>query len=373
VATTVGAQPTWYLFRDSGQARPRASTRTNVVTTVLSVWFTLGLFLDAYAHANFPQLETFFTPWHAVFYSGFAATAGWVLWTVWGHVQQGRRGIAAVPVGYGMTMVALPVFAVSGGADLMWHELIGIETTTDIFFSPSHLGLIASMIVILTSPLRAAWGDADLPARPGLRALLPGVVTLAFAASLVLLFLTYGNALLSGTRGVVQSFSTVDSGNAGALASHIVLTNAVLLAPLLLLARRWHVPPGAATICYVAAALISATITGFERLTVPLTIVAAGVAVDLLARWLRPTAQRRNAFWGFGAAAGFVTWAFYLAVASVAEGRVPAITEFWTGMPVITALLGWLLAALLLPTAQPAAHPEGEVAAASERKPAGGS
>ena len=63
------------LLRNSGEPRPRASRRTDVVTTVLSVWFVLGLFLDAYAHADAPELETFFTPWHAVFYSGFAATA----------------------------------------------------------------------------------------------------------------------------------------------------------------------------------------------------------------------------------------------------------------------------------------------------------
>ncbi|MEN3267719.1 hypothetical protein [Pseudonocardia sp.] len=349
MATTVGTQPTWYLFRNSGEARPRASLRTNVITTVLSVWFTLGLFLDAYAHANFPQLETFFTPWHAVFYSGFAATAGWVLWTVWAHVQQGRRGIAAVPAGYGMTMVALPVFAVSGGVDLVWHEVIGIETTTDIFFSPSHLGLIGSMIVILTSPLRAAWADPQLPPRPSLRALLPAVLTLSFAASLVLLFLTYSNALLSSSRGIVEMFSTAGGGGAGSLAGRIVVTNIVLLAPLLLIARRWHLPAGTATIGYAIAALISATLNGFERLAVPLAIVAAGILVDLLARWLRPRADRRAAYWGFGAAAAVVTWAVYLGVASAAEGALPAIVEFWTGMPIIAGLLGWSLAALMLP------------------------
>jgi hypothetical protein len=363
VATTVEAQPTWYLFRDSGQARPAASVRTNAITTVLSVWFTLGLFLDAYAHSNFPELESFFTPWHAVFYSGFAATAGWVLWTVWGHVQQGRRGIAAVPVGYGMTMVALPVFAVSGGVDLMWHELIGIETTTDIFFSPSHLGLISSMIVILTSPLRAAWADPGMPERPSLRQLVPAVLTLAFAASLVLLFLSYGNALFFSSRAVVGSFSTLDGGDADMLAAHIVLTNMVLLAPVLLLARRWHVPAGAATIGFTTAALISATLTGFERLSSPLTIVAAGVAVDLLALWLRPTARRRGAFWGFGAAAAFVTWALYLGVASAIEGGFPAVPELWTGMPIVAGLLGWVLAALMLPNALPEVQQ-----AASERK-----
>jgi hypothetical protein len=355
VATTIGTRPSWELFRDSGQPRPVASVRTNAVMTVLSVWFTLGLFLDAYAHANLPQLESFFTPWHAVFYSGFAATAGWVLWTVRRQVEQGRRGLAAVPVGYGMTMIALPVFAASGGIDLLWHTLLGIETTTDIFFSPSHLGLIASMVVILTSPLRSAWTDPDLPARPSLRALLPTVLTLAFAVSLVLLFLTYGNAIFFSAEAIVSRFSTLDDGGAESLAVRIVVTNLVLLAPVLLLARRWHVPTGAATIVHTTAALISSTLDGFEDLGTPLSIVAAGIGVDVLARFLRPTGTRRAAFWGFAAAAPLLTWSVYLGVASAVAGRLPAVPELWTGVPIVAALLGWLLAALMLPNAQPAA------------------
>lgn len=343
--TTTAARPGGDLWRDSGEPRPRASTRTDVVTTVLALWFTLGLFLDAYAHANIPELESFFTPWHAVFYSGFAATAGWVLWTVWGHVREGRRGRAAVPEGYGTTLVALPVFAVSGAVDLAWHELFGIETTTDIFFSPSHLGLITAMIVILTTPLRAAWAD---PVRPTPTP--TAVLTLAFATSLVLLFLTYGSALLFSPDAVVASFSVLDDGNADGLAARIVVTNAVLLAPLLLLAKRWTLPFGAATAVFATSALISSVLTGFERLALPLAVVVAGVLVDVLARVLRPSAQRRGAFWGFAAATGAVTWTLYLGVASAAEGRLPAVVELWTGMPIIAALTGWLLAVIVLPT-----------------------
>ena len=351
------------LLRNSGEPRPRASRRTDVVMTVLSVWFVLGLFLDAYAHADIPELETFFTPWHAVFYSGFAVTGAWVLETVWRHLERGRRGIAAVPAGYGMTLVALPVFAVSGAIDLLWHTLLGIETQTDIFFSPSHLGLVLAMIVIVTSPLRSAWADPDLPPRPTLRALLPAVLTLAFAASLVLLFLTYGNAILFFPNEIVGIFSTLDDDEAEMLAARIVVTNLVLLAPLLVLARRWHLPAGAATISYAVAALISATLTGFEHLGTPLSIVAAGVGVDLLALVLRPTAARRAAFWGFAAAAPLLTWSLYLGVASALVGRVPAVTELWTGVPIVAALVGWLLAVLVLPTAQP----RPAASAASER------
>src|SRR4051794_28634008 len=41
----------------------------------LSIWWMGGLFIDGWAHSNIPQLETFFTPWHAIFYSGFLAVA----------------------------------------------------------------------------------------------------------------------------------------------------------------------------------------------------------------------------------------------------------------------------------------------------------
>jgi hypothetical protein len=118
------------------------------------------------------------------------------------------------------------------------------------------------------------------------------------------------------------------------------------------LARRWHLPTGAATISYATAALISATLTGFEYLGTPLSIVAAGVGVDLLALVLRPTAARRAAFCGFAAAAPLLTWSLYLGVASVLVGRVPTVPELWTGIPIVAALVGWLLAALVLPTAQ---------------------
>src|SRR5437762_10797089 len=104
-------------------ARPVASDRTNIVTMLLGLWFTVGLLLDAWAHNNVPRLETFFTPWHAVFYSGFAATAAWIAWTVRDGLRSGRFDVRAVPVGYASSAVAVAVvgYALAGGADLAWH------------------------------------------------------------------------------------------------------------------------------------------------------------------------------------------------------------------------------------------------------------
>src|SRR2546427_9735313 len=57
--------------------KPQAvsSLRFDWLMVVVSVWWLGGLFIDGWAHSNLPQLETFFTPWHAVFYSGFLAVA----------------------------------------------------------------------------------------------------------------------------------------------------------------------------------------------------------------------------------------------------------------------------------------------------------
>src|SRR2546430_13140200 len=146
----------------TGTGRPVASYRTNLVTALLGIWFTVGLMVDAWAHNNVPRLETFFTPWHAVFYSGFAATAGWIIWTVRGSLAAGWSGLKTMPIGYAPAVLAVAGFAVAGGADATWHTVFGIEQDINILFSPTHLALATAMIVIVSTPLRAAWADPSL-------------------------------------------------------------------------------------------------------------------------------------------------------------------------------------------------------------------
>src|SRR3954453_6137426 len=123
------------LLVDSGEPKTRTSYRDDLTTVGLGVWFVIGLLLDAWAHNNVPNLETFFTPWHAVFYSGFVATAGWIAWTVRGAWQADRRGVAAMPIGYAASAVAIAGFAVSGVGDAIWHTTFGIEQNINILFS----------------------------------------------------------------------------------------------------------------------------------------------------------------------------------------------------------------------------------------------
>ena len=78
---------------------PRTSWRDDMVTATLCGWVVAGMTLDAWAHQNLDRLETFFTPWHAVLYSGFAALLGWIVARV---LATGLRRGGGVPVGYGL-------------------------------------------------------------------------------------------------------------------------------------------------------------------------------------------------------------------------------------------------------------------------------
>jgi hypothetical protein len=335
--------------------RPRATYGQNLVTTVLGLWFVAGLMLDAWAHNNLVGLESFFTPWHAVFYVGFAASGAWVCWLVWGNRERGL-GLAAVPVGYELAVVGLPAFAVGALGDLVWHTALGIEQSLRILFSPTHLLIVTSMVLIVTSPLRAAWSDPALPERASLRRLLPAVLTTGLATTLVLLFLQYANALVWSGPDIHWALSNpldhlvaLDEPYPDTLAAAIAVTAVVLLAPLLLLLRRWRLPFGTATIMYAVLAGLAGAITEFQGPEILAAVVLAGVGVDVLLVRLRPGPDRRAAFLAFAALAPALTWTLYLGAAFIRVGRLPAVTEYWTGMPVTAGLIGLLLAVVCRP------------------------
>ena len=105
--------------------------------TILSAVFVGGLFLDGWAHTHGRVDETFFTPWHAALYSGFLATALF-LWggLVWG-VRRGHRWAAALPDGYGLSLLGVALWFVGGPFDFAWHAVFGFEVNVEALMSPA--------------------------------------------------------------------------------------------------------------------------------------------------------------------------------------------------------------------------------------------
>ncbi|MBI4943522.1 MAG: hypothetical protein HY830_22495 [Actinobacteria bacterium] len=334
-----------------------AARRPDGVTALLSRWFTAGLLLDAWAHNNLPGLESFFTPWHAVFYSGFAATAAWLAWVVRGPLLAAVRGPGTlrerwdgVPSAYRTALLAAAAFGVAGVGDMVWHTVLGIEQAIRILFSPTHLALATAMVLIVSTPLRTARADDGLGPDPGLRRLLPAVAGLALATAQVLLFVQYGNALVRRGEGYLVAFGYTDTLFTAWVLSSVVLTTLVLVVPLLHLATLWRLPPGAVTVLFGACGALSLAVAGGANRVTVATVLVAGMLCDVAVRWLRPGPDRRRAVLALGALVPGVTWTLVVAVAVLTRspgdraGTAPLQLELVLGMPVVQALVGLLAA-----------------------------
>src|SRR5687768_4950696 len=110
-----------------GERRAQLRTRDHLLTALFGTWLMIGLFVDGWAHINLKGLESFFTPWHGLFYSGFLACTLWTAWLTYRQLAAGRTGFDAIPRGYELGVVGLVVFFLGGNGDMVWHTIFGIE------------------------------------------------------------------------------------------------------------------------------------------------------------------------------------------------------------------------------------------------------
>jgi hypothetical protein len=335
---------------DTLRGQPRVSWRVDAVTMLLGTWLLVGLVVDGWAHNNLQALETFFTPWHALFYSGFVATAAWVLAIAARARQPDRSGLAAFPAGYGLAVVGVVIFAVGGAGDMTWHSIFGIEQDVEALFSPTHLLLFVGMALILSTPLRAAWSDPGEPAAPGYWRFLPVLASATLVTVLVAFAFMYWAAFIQ-TIGASSYDPHLLDGVASVLA-----TNLILLAPLLLLVRRWRLPFGTATTSYAAVGVLMGAVDAYRLPAVVAAAVLAGLAVDGLLRLLEPSASRPQRFWATGALVPLATWSMYFAMVAITVG-IGWSAELWTGTIAWSCLLGLALSLLMLPRPVPQMPP----------------
>lgn len=361
MSTTIAPPP---ARTDRPRTGHRLSRRDDAVTLLLSTWLMVGLFVDGWAHSNLSELETFFTPWHALFYSGFAASAAWLAYKVIRAQETGRRGRAAIPAGYGLGIVGLAVFAVGGAGDFTWHAVFGIEQDIEALFSPTHLLLMMGIALIVTSPLRAAWGAPEGRDPGRLRSFLTPLLSLTLLTALVSFFFMYFSAFTDWSP-ITSAADWAAEGERGnpypgdvwlqvmGIATGLV-TNLILMAPVLYLLRRWQPPFGSVTVLFTVVAVMSNAIGAFSTMVLVIPAVVGGLAADLLIRRLRPSPDRPQAYRVLALAVPLVLWTAYYLTQDVVGGIVWP-PEIWTGMIVYNALAGLVLAQLMLPGRTPAA------------------
>jgi len=308
-----------------------ATDREHLVTVLCGLWMTVGLFLDGYFHQNLDgTTESFLTPWHAVFYAGFTASALWI-----GSMSRRRhRGtfdwrLRSLPPGYELARAGLALFAAGGIGDAAWHTAFGVERGVDALLSPTHLLLFVGLVLILTSPYRAATAS-ETPPSPWMVA-----ASLISATALVGFFLNFawGLGVAAHVRTAYDPITEVGEAHVIAGVASMLVTTAVLFGAARLLARR-QPPPGAVAVLFgVVALLVSAAFD--EDIEGIAAAVAAGLALDFLLR------TRANHAFSF-AIASAILWLTYFG--ALAPDGIEWQAEVWLGAAVLNTITAFVIA-----------------------------
>ncbi|MBI3457078.1 MAG: hypothetical protein HY002_14975 [Candidatus Rokubacteria bacterium] len=371
----------WRQATDTTVERPSLQWRDHLVTTLLTTWALIGLYIDGWAHNSLVGLESFFTPWHGILYAGIAALSGSTLWRVARLQRPGTFDVRAIPVGYGLALVGLALLGVGAVSDATWHELLGFDAGVEAPFSPPHLILLTGGLLVTSAPLRAVWSRTGSFA-PTLREILPTLWSLTLTTALVVFFLHYHTVFfrnVTPARPFVDSLArfteahdartsmvealtrlgppafpyryyTVLAGTAC-----VLITNLILMTPVLLLIRRWRPPFGSVTILFTVVAALTSVLAGFRDVAMLIVALVGGVAGDVLIAALRPSdPDRMAAFRVVAMLIPLALWATYFIVVTLAYGGLGWTPALWSGTTLMACLGGLGLSVIIAPSSAPA-------------------
>ena len=300
----------------------------DLVSVLFGAWLAIGLFVDGWAHNALRGLETFFTPWHALLYSGFLACALWYLGlTVRARIAHRIPSLGAIPVGYGWGVAGLFLFGTGGIGDMMWHLFFGIEQGIDALFSPTHLLLAIGLFTILAAPLRAAWRGPSPRVGHTIRSFLPVILSITLTVSVIAFFFMYLWTPLRPYHIVKAIYFSRFANGGDVRASYItsgvtgmLVMTAVMIGGVLWLLPRWRPPFGTVTIVFGLVATLMSGIGAFEQAHLIWPQALAGLFGDVAIRQLDPAPARPTMFRVFAALLALVLWIGVLGTDAVYRG-----------------------------------------------------
>jgi hypothetical protein len=329
-----------------------------------STWFVVGLYLDGWAHIH--QLpDTFFTPWHAIIYSGVLGAALVLAGTAFQAWRSGASWREALPAGYRLSLVGAGLFLVTGVVDFVWHSLFGIEADLEALYSPPHLLLAAAGTLIATGPLWGAWYQRQT----GQPALWRAILSLTLVLAIFSFFTSESHPFdhpwawvrlrppaLDATALGLPSLPAAGVGSqemAETLGiSSILIQSGILMDLLLLMIRRWgaQLPVGWLTFIFTLNAVGMGIFHGTPSV-VPAALLA-GIVADSFYRWLQPNVQRLQPLRLWSALVPLVLYSLYFLTLLLAGGIWWPI-HLWAGGIALAGVTGWLMSYLVFPPAIP--------------------
>ena len=325
------------------KGRPTTTAYFDWGVLIASVWLLVGGYSDAWAHTHF-DLETFFTPWHGILYSGFMAL---LIVFMAGLIWNWRKGYPlyrALPEGYHLSLSGLIGFLFGGVGDLVWHTLFGVESGIEGVLSPTHATLGLCYGLVISGPFRSAWRTSKTACIP-----LTAFFSLAYLIAIFTLMThPIHPAFEIYAMPAHQSITPTTDISAGV--QGIVIETILFMGLILLTLRRWTLPLGSMTF-FLMAGLTGLSFMSDHFLSLPVALVA-GILCDVALVVLKPSRARPAAFRQFAFIVPVITFSLYFAALNATTG-VWWTVHVWVGAIVLAGTAGWLLSYLVLPPPMP--------------------
>jgi hypothetical protein len=256
------------------------------------IWLAAGFLFDSWAHLHV-GVETFFTPYHAIFYAAMLvaafAFAGFAIVNV-------RRGYAfprVLPIAYRRALVGVPVFFLGGVGDLIWHTFFGVENRIEAVTSPTHLIIGYAVVIVLSGPIRSAFAARNVVL--SLRAQLPLIFCVASILEFAHLGMSYAfdpsiarmDAAPAPAAGSPYAllYAALANYKIGTGVMIVLLTSIVEMAFALWIASRFRLAPGAMTVFFVLGDTMIACALTNDRPILAIHFVqalVAGIVADVI-------------------------------------------------------------------------------------------
>jgi hypothetical protein len=370
--------------------RPQTEPWEDWVTMGLSVVTLFALFWDGWLHNNSTELDSFFSSAHIMMYAGLSCLGAWIGLVFVKRQPKGKLNLSmeAVPYGYGLALVALPLAALGGPGDFAWHAAYGFENQVDAPFSPTH------QMLFLAGGLLGGIGLASTWFRPGralgLKQLWPAIISATAVVAMIefafmnLLpyfysvvptqdfqdnLLTFKDAYAPGTDAVhTEGLASAVENYSGDVFPYYLFANmqaiggmmiftAVFVGAVLYLRRRWVLPFGSITLMATLLSLLFPFFTRFTKPELIAALIVTGLLVDLAARWLiaeDPASRLRLR--GFAALVPLLVWGPFLLAIAIFSGLGWNATV-WTGVLSTSMGVGYGISLIMFPPALPVVRP----------------
>lgn len=340
-------------------AHPRVNPRDETITVLLVAWTIIGLWVDVWSHTHLAKLESFFTPWHALFYSGFLATVAWMVRPMWRARVEGRGEIPATDR---ISFMGIVIFTAGALCDMVWHTVYGLEAGFAALISPPHQFIFFGLMLMASAPFRRAWCATGAGTdEPALRSFLPAVISLGMTMTVVTLVIGYlwklagpdvftlgREELIAAQFGQNEQTLVLVREMAQDLAiGRTLVTTVLLMAPALLVLRRWRPPFGTITLVWAVVGTATGAVSVLWYFPV---LVLTGLFADWLAGTPGIFASRIVRIRTFSAAVPFVLWGSYFLLTHRNFGLAWS-PGLWLGTMMLASTAGLGLSLLVFPNA----------------------